>query len=362
MTPKKILILYADVGHGHKKIAYNIADALQRDGHRVELKSILEVQKGRLSEYGTKIYLYIIFRLPWLWSFMYLNKLFIACTLPFRTFAARFNSGEVKEILSREQYDLVICTQVTASATLSYLKSSGFYKGKFATTFSDFHLHHFWIHKNTDLFVANIDEQKAEMVSLGYDPKKIIVAGITLKPKPEISRSEARAKFGIGQNEKAALVFGGSLGYGFGFGTIHTAAAVADKVLVICGGNKNLEAAVRKEFSGSATVQVFGYVDNVPDFYAAVDAVVTKPGGLSTTECLQWQLPIIANSYFAGQEELNFTYLITRKLILDGTKDLHGTLQHELETGTFARQLKENPFVGRVVGDGHLVREAVGGL
>lgn len=361
MKQKKILFLYQAVGQGHKMIAYNIAAALQKDGYEITLKNILEVQKGFLAEKGTRLYLKILDTVPGLWKFFYVNPVFLFVAWPFRMVAAVFNNKKVRKILDAGDYDLVICTQITASTIMSYLKYTGYYKNKLVTTFSDFHLHRFWVYKNVDLFLANIVEQKKEMVSMGYDPARIAICGITVPPASEITKEEARTKLGIA-GEKVVLVFGGSFGYGFGQDTIDAARESADAVLVICGTNKRLHETLTKIYANNPEVKLFGFIDNVQEFYAASDCSVSKPGGLSTAESLQRKLPIIVSSYMPGHEELNFKYLLERKLIVDGTKNLAAAIQNELESHAQSDSLKTNPHVAEIVGNGEPARAAVAAL
>jgi processive 1,2-diacylglycerol beta-glucosyltransferase len=147
MKQKKILFLYQAVGQGHKVIAYNIAGALQKDGYEITLKNILEIEKGVLSEKGTDLYLKILDKVPGLWKFFYVNPIFLFVAWPFRQVAAVFNNKKVKHILNEGNYDAVVCTQMTASTIMSYLKYTGHYKNKLIATFSDFHLHRFWVYK-----------------------------------------------------------------------------------------------------------------------------------------------------------------------------------------------------------------------
>ncbi len=361
MKQKKILFLYQAVGQGHKMIAYNIAAALEKDGYDITLKNILEVQKGFLADKGTSLYLKILDRIPSLWKFFYVNPVFLFVAWPFRMVAAVFNNKKVKALLQEDDYDVVICTQITASTIMSYLKYTGYFKKKLVTTFSDFHLHRFWVYKNVDLFLANIVEQKEEMVSMGYDPERIAICGITLQPPLEISKEEARTKLGV-TDEKVSLVFGGSFGYGFGEDTINAARESSDTVLVICGTNKVLFNALSKIYAEDSRVKLFGFINNVQEFYAASDLSVSKPGGLSTAESLQRKLPIIVSSYMPGHEELNFHYLLDRKLILDGTKNLAAVIKQELDTHAQAASLQTNPHVAEIVGDGEAVREAIAKL
>ena len=45
------------------------------------------------------------------------------------------------------------------------------------------------------------------------------------------------------------------------------------------------------------------------DLLSAVDIIVSKPGGLTTTECLLKELPMIIPYYIPGQEEENMDFL-----------------------------------------------------
>ena len=54
----------------------------------------------------------------------------------------------------------------------------------------------------------------------------------------------------------------------------------------------------------------YGYVDNVDVFMDAADCIVTKPGGLTTSEALAKGLPMIMNNPVPGQEDRNVEFLL----------------------------------------------------
>jgi processive 1,2-diacylglycerol beta-glucosyltransferase len=54
----------------------------------------------------------------------------------------------------------------------------------------------------------------------------------------------------------------------------------------------------------------FGFTDRVAELMAASDVAVTKPGGLTTSECLALGLPMIVHAPIPGQEERNCDYLL----------------------------------------------------
>ena len=64
-----------------------------------------------------------------------------------------------------------------------------------------------------------------------------------------------------------------------------------------------------EETNSSETVKVLPYTNKVPELMSAADLVITKPGGLTTTESLASGLPIIVINPIPGQEEENAEFL-----------------------------------------------------
>ena len=61
---------------------------------------------------------------------------------------------------------------------------------------------------------------------------------------------------------------------------------------------------------------VKGYVSNMHEYMAASDLIVTKPGGLTSSECLAMGLPAVVSKPIPGQEERNSEFLIDNKVAL----------------------------------------------
>lgn len=356
---KKILILYTSSGYGHKKIAENIGAVLHED-HTVDLVNLFQVENGRMTRWGIVVYIWILQFFPGLWNFFYTNKAFISLTLPFRTKIAAGKSSRIARILKEGNYDTVITTQVDASSILSYLKLVGKYTGQFVVSFSDLHLHRFWLFDNVDLYFSNTEEQKAEMVQLGVDPTHIVVAGITVPEIVPVNKAEVRRKYGLTEDSKVVLVLGGGRGLGMDGDTISEIKDLPVEVLVVCGHNDILKNQLVKYFSVYSNVKILGFVDNMQELYSISSIVLTKPGGLTVAECLQNYLPMIITECLPGQEKLNYEYLRERNLVMQESISVKGTAEDELKTGLFAAQLKSNPALEKIVRQGQGIKAAFG--
>ncbi len=336
---KKILILYASVGLGHKSIAENIGFYLERAGFTVCLYDAHRVESGKLVRWATKFYGFLINQFPFVWSWLYKTEWFISLTLPYRTRVAKFQHRNILEVLEKERPNLVISTHVTPSAAMDYLKKQGLYAGKFGITFSDFHLHRFWLFDSADFYLANIQEQKEEMIKLGINQDKIFVCGITLRPKIEVNAELIKQKLGINSNQKTLLLASGSQGTGVDRNLIDELLAKSQaKIIVVCGKNKVLFENLSERYQNANCI-ILGYYSPMEELYAVADLFISKPGGLSTAEALRYNLPILVSHLLPGQEELNYNYLQEKSLVMPEPINLVSSAIEELESGEFRQNL-----------------------
>lgn len=316
---KKILVLYTSVGLGHKYIAENIGFHLAQDGYDVKLHDILQLQQGKLVNTGTWLHSVVNRKLPFIWRWLYFSELvnWIGCKL--RIPLAKKNSEHISEVVDQFEPDMILTTQTTASAAVSALKLQGKFHGKFVVAFSDYHLHKMWLYGNEpDLYLANIPEQKAEMVKLGIGSNKIAVCGITLQPFEEADQDQLRTDLGIPAGNKVILVGSGSLGIGFPKQLLKDfVTALGEQrntsTIVLCGKNNELKQEL-DELQAS-NLLALPFTDKLKQIYQITDLFITKPGGLTMAEVFQAGTKILITHTLPGQEEPNYDYLLNKGLI-----------------------------------------------
>jgi len=82
------------------------------------------------------------------------------------------------------------------------------------------------------------------------------------------------------------------------------------QVMVVCGTNKKLQKILHKKMPRcKKKLVVFGHVDNVDELMEIACIVITKPGGLTTSEALAKDLPMIIVNPIPGQELKNTEFL-----------------------------------------------------
>ena len=86
------------------------------------------------------------------------------------------------------------------------------------------------------------------------------------------------------------------------------------QIIVITGRNKSLKekldkALISNENSINKNIRILGFTDKMNDLLSCVDILVSKPGGLTTTESLLKEVPMIIPYFIPGQEEENLDFL-----------------------------------------------------
>lgn len=142
-------------------------------------------------------------------------------------------------------------------------------------------------------------------------------------------------------------MMGGGLGIGpielmmRGLADVHEAVAG----VIIVGRNPSLEgrvlaAAERIEYP----LRVHGFVENVFDYMHASDVLLSKPGGLTSSEALVAELPMILVRPLPGQEERNTRYLVSRRAAVRarGARGLAAAVGNLLSSPRRQAQLHRN--------------------
>ena len=119
------------------------------------------------------------------------------------------------------------------------------------------------------------------------------------------------------------------------------------RVLVVCGKNETYQKHLLNIFQQSR-VTALGFYTPMAELYAVADIYVGKPGGLTTSEALSWDLPLLVTHWLPGQEELNIEYLQKRNLVMLAG-DTVAQIKQEIESGEFKKQLQSNPHVSLLV-------------
>lgn len=317
----KILIVHASAGAGHMKAAEAIYDGLQSSTtHDAVLIDALDFTSPLFKRMYRDSYLFLITKVPYLWggAFLMLDKSWLQ---PFvRAFRRLYNGINCKPLeryLEQEQFDYIFSTHFMPNEVASALKRKGKIKSKVISCVTDFDIHKIWVGDGVDKYTVASDWTREKAVEIGIPKDSVVTTGIPTNQKfnqhPDVV--ELKKQLGLKSDVFTVLMATGS----FGIGPIEEILEQLQDVQVIVVSGHNQGLYDRLSQKGYPLAKILGLVDNMPELMAVSDVMVTKPGGLSTSEALVSQLPMIFFSAIPGQETNNISVLAEYGVGVKGT-------------------------------------------
>lgn len=324
---EKILILYGSYGGGHKSAANAIKQYIEANYKETEVEMVdcIEYISKIINKITTGAYNQMAKKAPWAWKRVYFNSE--------KGMLSKISNG-INALMARKLYHLIeektpniiISTHPFATQMTGRLKRKGKINTKIATILTDFEIHNQWLQESNyiDAYFVAHEGMKASMGKLGISENKIFVTGIPMSERflESFNREEILKEFELEENKKTILFFGGGeMGLGKDR-TCNILKILAEdfkevQIVAISGRNE----AMFKEFKeivkvskSEERIKVLEYTKKVPELMSISNLVITKPGGLTTTESLASGLPMIIINPIPGQEEQNAQFLEKRKV------------------------------------------------
>ena len=204
---------------------------------------------------------------------------------------------------------------------VSYLKRKGKVSCKLCTILTDFAPHEQWLigHEYTDGFFLLNYKMEKYLIEYGVAKNKVHVTGIPLSDKffEKFDKNSIYDEFDLSKTKPVILFFGGGE---FGLGKdrpIQILEALIHNLetyqsIAISGRNPKMNASFKDlvtRLNAENRVKVFDYTNKVPELMSISTIVVSKPGGLTTSESLASSLPMLVINPIPGQEEENAQFL-----------------------------------------------------
>ena len=310
-----VLFLSARVGGGHTAAADAIRAELALRGIAGETVDSYRYAASFFSKVVSDGYIVMVRTVPHVYGYIYDRAERVKQAGGFRVWAAEFTARNLRTLITRMQPSVVVCTHAFSCNAMSAYKRLYNPTLPIVGVVTDFVVHPFWIYSNVDAYAVATPEMRCALIERGIEAARIRVDGIPVDMRfadRSRSRDAIRRQLGLPLDRPVILVMGGGLGMGPVVTTIRALACLGSDitVVVIAGRNLRLTRSIRAVATTLPyAIRVLGFVDNVVDYMLASDVLVTKPGGLTTSEALSAELPLILVRPLPGQEERNARYL-----------------------------------------------------
>jgi len=331
-VPERLLILSASAGAGHLRAAEAVELACRErwPGAEVRNVDVLTLTPAPFRRLYGKGYLDFVNKAPELMGMLY-DRTNRAPKNPagdrLRLLADRLNTRPLVELLRGFDPDLICHTHFLSAGIVAHQKRKARIRAPHAVVVTDYDVHRFWLCPGVERYFVAREENRVHLEALGAPHDAIHITGIPIHPS--FSRvpdtASLRTKHGVRSGRPLLLVLCG----GFGVGPVESLVESVIKsagnaqVVVIAGRNEalrqRLEKAARR---AAAPTRVLGFTTEMHGWMAIADLLVTKPGGLTTSEALALGVPIVVANAIPGQETRNATMLYEAGAAISGENPL----------------------------------------
>ena len=339
----RILIATVTAGGGHVAAAAALEEAWRalRPDDTVERVDLIKFFSPLHKKIYADGYVKLVERAPELWGMLFGKTDNPKVARRLGKLRRAFPSSSRKKFTSHlKQFrpDAVLCTHYAPLETLGLLKTPeggvpqrpklmekmGAHRARPSETWNyplvvsivtDFEAHALWMDTCVDLYCVAAEETKARLVARGARADNAVATGIPIAARFS-SKPDAKAvrkTLGLRDDLPVFLVLSG----GFGMGPVAEILVELDKVpqplqtVVVTGHNEELRRKLATQTRKHPT-HVLGFSTNMHELMAVADLIITKPGGLTTSEALALGKPLFILNPIPGQEAANSDFLLER--------------------------------------------------
>jgi processive 1,2-diacylglycerol beta-glucosyltransferase len=321
MSPR-ILVLSASVGAGHMRAAEAVELALRetRPDATVKNLDVLTLTNAAFRHVYGRAYLDFVNKAPHVLGYFYdlmdqpsrsgRNR-----TDRLRLAVEKLNLKPFIRVLEEEPWDLVINTHFLPAEIIASLRKQERLSVPHVTATTDFETHRLWVNQPCEHYFTATEEGALYLQSWGVPATDTTATGIPIHPVfcRSKDRTECRKRLEIDGDQPVILQSAG----GFGVGPIEkiyrALLAVEEpmQVLVVTGRNQAAKAQLEAvPVPARHRSRIFGFTDQIDELMAAADLVVSKPGGLTTSETLARGAAMVIVNPIPGQESRNSDFLL----------------------------------------------------
>ncbi len=316
----RVLVLSVSAGSGHVRAADALVAQARAGFHGLSVRhrDMMDLVPRWFRQVYSGWYMKLASGLPEAWGWLYRKT---DCEAPgslaarTRRFVQRICAQRLMAEVEQVRPHAIVCTHFLPAEILAAARREKRLECPVWVQVTDFDLHSLWVHEGVSGYFVGNEELAYRLQAQGVPASRITISGIPVMPgflSPP-TRQQAAAKLGLDPARTTLLLMGGGDGAGLQQTLVKTLLAQYPQLqlIVLAGRNERLRQELQTvETFYPSQLRVLGFTDDVPQLMACADLAITKPGGLSTSECLVMGLPMLLVNPIPGQEERNAAWLI----------------------------------------------------
>ncbi len=323
----KVLILSCNTGEGHNVAGKAMKEALEKEGHEAIMLDYMKLSSDRTSKVVGGTYINIAKYTPHFFYILYRVALKISSDKRKSPvyYANSLMAKHLKKYLDENKFDIILMPHLFPAETMTYMKKKKMINEKTITISTDYTCIPFWEETECDAYVIPHERMMDEYIQRGIPKEKLYPLGIPVRQGFYVKEEMKKAKkeLNLNTDKPMYLIMSGSMGFGkIQLFTIELNRQCKDgeQIVVICGNNKKLKKLLEKEFKNKDNVNILGYTDKISLYMDAADVIYTKPGGLTSTEVIVKNRPLVHTAPIPGCETKNMEFFMEEGMAFHSKK------------------------------------------
>ncbi|AXI26824.1 diacylglycerol glucosyltransferase [Gemella sp. ND 6198] len=340
---KRILLITGSFGNGHLQVSGNLKEMFEKkykDRVIVDECDLFLQAHPRLTSVLRKLYLYSFSYFRNVYGYLYYMGKNNKQTSAYRYFSYHYLYSKIEKF----KPDIIVSTFPTTALTL--LKNK---KIPIVNVVTDYHFHKSWLTENALKYFVPCENTKIQFIEAGVKEKNIKVLGLPISEKFDIriSKKQWLAKNNLDIKKETLLLVAGAFGVLKNFNKIVDAILARNKniqLAIVCGKNVKLKNLLKRLYKENYHVKILGYTTNMREWMQASTVIVTKAGGVTITESLASNIPLVLLKPVPGQEKENALYFEKNNMakIADTNRELVDIISKLLENKQQLIEIKKN--------------------
>ena len=317
----KILILSCDTGEGHNSAAHAIVEALTKRKIAYTLADPIAFGSEKAKGIVSSSYNNMIKKIPAAFGVIYkAGDLYSSTKLISPVyFANSLYAGNLKSYIVENDFDAVICMHLFAMEAMTAVRNKTNCRTPCFGVLTDYTCVPFFTETKMDGYFIPHEDIRQELVDKGIPKESIYSTGIPVSARfqSHTEKSVARNYLVIPQSKAVFLIMSGGVGCG-------NILELCDELIrqnsgdyvayVLVGRNSELKEKIDEQYKNQDNIQAVTFTEKVNLYMNAADVMISKPGGLSSTEAAVANIPLVHILAYSGCEAKNINFFTSREM------------------------------------------------
>lgn len=311
----KILILSCFTGEGHNSAAKAVAVSLENKGHTAVMADPVAFSSDKAKNFVSSFYNNMIKKRPQAFGLLYkAGALYTSTKLPSPVYYANSSYSEaLGKYITDNNFDAVVCTHLYGMEAMTAIRNHNPDSVPCFGILTDYTCIPFMKDTKLDLYFAPCDSVAEELSDCGISKELIIATGIPVNPafSQHTPKPVARRILGLPEDRRIILIMTGGVGCENMLELckeIYSRKTNDTLILVMVGHNSRLADSIAENFGENNGITAVPFTDKVALYMNSSDVLISKSGGLSSTEAAVANIPYIIVNAIPGCESKNAAY------------------------------------------------------